>query len=63
MNFPPSRPAAPSANKAPKVDLPVPAVDVASVQIRYRYRDNASTRPDRSYEASEASLRVVYEFD
>lgn len=44
------------------LDLPVPWIDDTTVHLRYRYRDNESTRTERTYDVNEASLRLSYDF-
>jgi len=44
------------------LDIPAPWTDSVTVHLRYRYRDNHSTRPDRSYNTNEGSLRLSYDF-
>lgn len=44
-------------------DVPFPWVDSATIQLRYRNRDNDSSRIDRSYTVNEAGLRLVYDFE
>lgn len=45
------------------IDVPVPGLESASLQARYRFKDNKSTRPDRTFEDNEATLRLAYAFD
>ncbi len=44
-------------------DVPFPYVDAAHFELRYRHRDNDSTRTDRTYFINEAGLRLRYDFD
>lgn len=44
-------------------DVPLPWVTGTHMEARCRYRDNVSSRDVRSYDQTEATLRLVYEFD
>ena len=44
------------------LDFPVPWTSATTVKLRYRHRDNESSRPDRNFYVNEASLRLSYEF-
>lgn len=45
------------------LDIPLPWVEAMTIRIRYDYRDNVSSRPDRSYTSNEASLGFTYDID
>jgi hypothetical protein len=44
-------------------DVPFPYVEAAHFELRYRRRNNDSTRVDRNYYSNEAGLRLRYDFD
>ncbi len=44
------------------LDVPVPWIPSTMLRLRYRYRDNDSTRADRTYDINDGSLRLSYDF-
>lgn len=44
------------------VDVPLPWITATTAHVRYRYRDNQSSRRERTYDLNDVSLRVSYDF-
>ena len=42
--------------------MPMPWLEALEVHLRYRHRDNDSSRSDRSYKVNEGSLKLSYDF-
>lgn len=44
------------------LEFPMPWLEAIQVHLRYRHRDNDSSRPDRNYKVNEGSLKLAYGF-
>lgn len=44
------------------LDVPIPRLESTRLGLRYRYKDNLSSRADRSYHTNEGSLKLTYDF-
>lgn len=44
------------------LDVPMPYLESVKLRLRYRYRDNHSTRESRTFDVNEASVKLTYDF-